>query len=298
MESADLLQRRIDTLNELHTIVKTMKTLSQVNIRQYEQAVKAQTDYYRTIELGLHVVLKDMQRPPAPIQRKDKASHRASIIFGSDHGLCGRFNEDITRYALEQIEAAGSPQEHHILAIGSRAAAALQQSDQQVEHELLLPGSAAFITVTVQKTLMVIDSWREQGNVQQVQLIYNRHLSGGGYQPTTVELLPVDMKRFHRLEAAPWPSRRLPTFTMERKQLLATLLRQYFFVSIFRACAESQASEHASRLAAMHSAEKNLDERREEVTSLFHRLRQDAITNELLDVVSGFEAVMHSGRPG
>jgi F-type H+-transporting ATPase subunit gamma len=239
-----------------------------------------------------------MPNPPAPIQRKDRTLRSAAIIFGSDHGLCGRFNEDIASYALTQIAATDNAQTHRVLAIGSRAASALQQAGQHVEQELLLPGSAAFITVTVQKTLMVIDSWREQGDVHQVKLIYNRHLSGGGYHPTTVELLPVDMKQFHRLEAAPWPSRRLPTFTMERKQLLATLLRQYFFVSLFRACAESQASEHASRLAAMHSAEKNLDERREEVTSLFHRLRQDAITNELLDVVSGFEAVMHSARPG
>jgi len=293
MESADRLQRRIETLSELHAIVKTMKTLSLVSIRQYEQAVRAQTDYYRTVELGLHVVLKDMQHSPAPIQRKTASLNRAAIIFGSDHGLCGRFNEDITGYALARIKAANSPQQHHILAIGTRAAANLQQAGAPAEQEILLPGSAAFITVTVQKILLAIDSWREHSNVHQVQLFYNRHLRGGGYQPTTVELLPVNMQRFHRLEAAPWPSRSLPTFNMERNQLLATLLRQYFFVSIFQACAESQASEHASRLAAMQSAEKNLDERREEVTSLFRRLRQDAITTELLDVVSGFEAVMN-----
>ena len=80
---------------------------------------------------------------------------------------------------------------------------------------------------------------------------------------------------------------------LDRKTLLARLLRQYFFVTTFRACAESQASEHASRLAAMQSAEKNLDERLDEVTTLYRRMRQEAITTELLDVVSGFEAVMH-----
>ncbi|KAA3624930.1 MAG: F0F1 ATP synthase subunit gamma, partial [Proteobacteria bacterium] len=72
--------------------------------------------------------------------------------------------------------------------------------------------------------------------------------------------------------------------------LLTALLRQYFFVSISRACAESQASEHASRLNTMQSAQKNLDERIDEVTMQYRRLRQEAITTELLDVVSGFEA--------
>jgi F-type H+-transporting ATPase subunit gamma len=78
---------------------------------------------------------------------------------------------------------------------------------------------------------------------------------------------------------------------MERPALIRQLLHQYLFVSIFRACAESQASEHASRLAAMQSAQRNLDERLEEVTMTFRRARQNVITSELLDVVSGFEAI-------
>ena len=113
----------------------------------------------------------------------------------------------------------------------------------------------------------------------------------GGYEPAGVQLLPMDLTDFQRPQAAPWPSRRLPTFTMDQQQLLSALLRQYFFVSIFRACAESQASEHASRLAAMQSAEKNLAEKHDELTTQFRHLRQEAITTELLDVVSGFEAV-------
>ncbi len=88
-----------------------------------------------------------------------------------------------------------------------------------------------------------------------------------------------------------WPSRCLPTFTMERNRLLASLVHQYLFVSVFRACAESQASEHASRLAAMQSAEHNLEDRLQDVTQEFRRARQTVITAELLDVVGGFEAI-------
>ena len=76
---------------------------------------------------------------------------------------------------------------------------------------------------------------------------------------------------------------------MDRERLTARLLREYFFVSVFRACAESLASEHASRLMAMQSAERNLDERIETLTLSFRRARQNAITSELLDVMSGFE---------
>jgi F-type H+-transporting ATPase subunit gamma len=78
---------------------------------------------------------------------------------------------------------------------------------------------------------------------------------------------------------------------MERERLFTALVRQYLFVSLFRACAESQAAEHASRLSAMQSASKNLDERQVELLGEFRRRRQEVITAELLAVVSGYEAL-------
>lgn len=297
METTDRLQRHIETLQELRTIVRTMKALSAASIRQYERAVTALTDYYRTVELGLHVALQDVEGPTAPGRRRGEAAPLGAVVFGSDHGLCGRFNEAIAQYALQRMDAAPAQLENRrLLAVGARAAASLEQAGEAVEEDFLVPGTATRITTTVQQILLKVEEWRSQVGTRYVYLFYNRRVSGGGYLPTGVELLPVNLRRFHRPEEAPWPSRRLPMYTMDRERLLAALLRQYFFVSIFRACAESQASEHASRLAAMQSAERNLDERLEEVTADFRRLRQEAITTELLDVVSGFEAVTAEGH--
>ena len=72
---------------------------------------------------------------------------------------------------------------------------------------------------------------------------------------------------------------------------MRALIREYLFVSIFRACAESLASENASRLAAMQRADKNIGELREDLNRTFHRMRQSGIDEELFDVVSGFEAL-------
>lgn len=96
-------------------------------------------------------------------------------------------------------------------------------------------------------------------------------------------------RRFHSLTEEPWPSHVLPMFTLPREQLLLALLQQYFFVTLFRACAESLASENGSRLAAMQLAEKNLAERHAEVTGAYRRRRQESITTELLDVLVGYE---------
>lgn len=292
MESLEHLHNQLDSLDELRTIVRTMKALSAASIHQYEQAVRALAGYYRTVERGLHVVLKDMEPPLSSPHHTREPRRLAAIVFGSDHGLCGRFNEVITEHALERMDSTAANREHRlILAVGARVASSLEHAGQVIEEDFLVPGSADQITATVQQILLKVDEWRTQAGVYYVYLFYNRHSGGKIYHPTGIELLPINLRRFHRLEEEVWPSRSLPAFTMQRETLLSRLLHQYLFVSIFRACAESQASEHASRLTAMQSAERNLDERLEEVTMGFRRARQNVITSELLDVVAGFEAI-------
>lgn len=290
MEMLEQLRRRIDTFDDLGAIVRTMKALAAVSIRQYEQAVGSLGDYYRTTELGLHVVLRNM--PPPGAARRRAPERVAAIIFGSDHGLCGRFNEDMADYVRQRLtEATGNGEAARLVAVGARIAALLERAGLAPEEDMFVPGSAARITATVRQILFKVDEWRTAAGVQRVYLFHNRPISGSRYHATGVQLLPVDLRRFQRLGAEPWLSPSLPTFTMERGRLFAHLLRQYFFVSIFRACAESLAAENASRLAAMQAAERNLEERHDELLGEFRRERQDAITAELLDVVSGYEAL-------
>ncbi len=290
METLERLHAQLEGLDELRTIVKTMKALSAANIRQFERAVAAVDDYYGTIEHGLQAVLRGAHRP-APPARAGGPRRLAAIVFGSDHGLCGRFNESVVEHALERLASVPADRERrYLLAVGGRAAGSLEHAGETVEIEQPLPASAAQITATVQRIVLEVDEWREHGHVHYVLLFYNRRRSGRAHEPTSVELLPLDLKRFAGLSERRWPSRSLPAFTMERARLLGRLLHQYLFISIFRACAESQASEHASRLTAMQAAQRNLDERVDEVTGAYRRARQDAITSELLDVVAGFEA--------
>jgi F-type H+-transporting ATPase subunit gamma len=158
-----------------------------------------------------------------------------------------------------------------------------------------VPCSASHIRAAVQDILVRIDDWRTQYRVEDVRLYYSRHLSSVGYRAQERRILPFDPERLRGLQDKGWPSRVLPTFTVAPENLLASLVGEYLFISLFQACAESQASEHGSRLAAMQSAERNLDERLDEVKGQFRRLRQEAITSELLDLVAGFEAIGGEG---
>ena len=290
METLERVRRRLDTFDDLGAIVRTMKALAAVSIRQYEQAVHSLTDYYRTVALGLYVVLRDLPLPEDTT--RSQPGRLAAVVFGSDHGLCGRFNEDVTDYARGRLaQAGGDAGTVRYVAVGGRVAALLEGAGAAVEEDLFVPASAARITATVRQILLKIDEWQSKADVQRVYLFHNRPGSGGLHQPAEEQLLPVDLRRFCRLDGERWPSRSLPTYTIGRERLLSALLRQYIFVSIFRACAESLAAENASRLAAMQAAERSLDERHEELLGEFRRQRQNAITAELLDVVSGYEAL-------
>jgi F-type H+-transporting ATPase subunit gamma len=127
--------------------------------------------------------------------------------------------------------------------------------------------------------------------VDQIVLFYNKSGPGAAFRPNMVSLFPLDMDWLRALAEKKWPSRTLPTFSMDAEGLFSSLVRHYLFFSLYRAFVESLASENASRLASMQMAEKNIEESLSELSVQFHRRRQAAITSELLDVVTGFEAI-------
>ncbi len=296
MESVEQLGRRITSARDLRTIVKTMKALSAASIRQYEEATAALAQYERTVRRGLDVVL-DPALDSAALHAPRVPGRSGVIVFGSDHGLCGRFNHEVARIAAQRVgrwaEAGRQPV---VLAVGARAVAALQDASVDPEEGPSLPNSAPQITQAVKALLLRIDRWTGRGRVTEVHLVHNRHGRGLKHGPRGFRLWPVDLGRLRRQRERDWPSRTLPTYSMEQSALTSRLLRQFLFVSLFRAYAESLASEHSSRLQAMQSAQKNLDDRLGELTVSFRRARQRAITSELLDVVSGFEASTGNGE--
>lgn len=295
MPSLDILKRSIDTVQDIQSIVRTMKALAAVSIYPYERAIESMHNYSRSIELGLQVLLAE--RVPLTEERARQQADVGIVVFGSDRGLCGRFNEDIAEFTLTTLARENiATERRHVLAVGARVEARLEEAGQSVHESFFVPGSVAGITATVQAILQQIDTWREQHTVAKVLLFYNRQLSGKRRRPEVSQLLPLEFTRFQGANAPRWPSRSLPTYTMQRAELFASLVRQYLFVWVFRACAFSLASENAGRLAAMQAAERNISERLLELSRSFSQERQEAITAELLEVVSGFMVLVDADQ--
>lgn len=293
MTNAQSLQAKIHHVEDLQAVVKTMKALAAVSIRQYEQAVAVLGEYSQSIETGFQIVLQQRHfqgEPPIPPALSSSplpCQRVAAIIFGSDRGLCGQFNERIATFALSQLQDY-----HPLIAIaGERLITPLESENCQIDQQFAVPAAVGGIVDLTSEILLAIEAWQKQESLDRVILFYNEPRGGTTYNPRQFQLLPLDREWLYSLSQRSWSTNEIPLLTMNEEEFLSALIRQYLFLYLFRAAAASLASENASRLSSMQSAEKNIQDRISDLTSEYRRQRQSAITSELLDVVSGFEAL-------
>jgi F-type H+-transporting ATPase subunit gamma len=319
MPTLEALQTQIHSIEDLQAVVRTMKALALVNIRQYEKARTSLVDYNTTVELGLQALLHHRHfsedstglLPFAAASPKQGQNQRwvGVIVFGSDHGLCGQFNEQIAAYALEQMHQRHlQPDRCRLAAVGARLIPYLEAAKYPIQQQFALPSALAGTPRLIQDLLLAIELWRfpqtanqrpggdepadmPHPDVDQILLFYNQSLSATAFQPVTLQLLPLDRTWLHQLEQRPWQSSALPMVSPPWQPLFSALIRQYLFVSLYRATVESLASENAARLASMQAAENNIEERLTDLNADYRQQRQNAITGELLDIVAGFEAL-------
>lgn len=296
-ESVAGLRRKITGAGDLQAVVRTMKALAASSIGDYERSVLALADYNRMVSLGLGECFRQARSDPraAPDPAPAPASAKepiGAIVFGSDQGLVGPFNDVIAEHAIGALAAVqGRPE---VWAVGERVQARLQDSGLEVVGAYAVPGSVEAIAPLVAQILIDTEARRaHSGSHQlgQVHVFYNRPLAASLYEPVSQRLLPLDATWQQKLAAVPWPSQMLPEVLDHGATTLRALIREYLFISLFRACAESLASENASRLAAMERADRNILDLLEQMNSRFHRLRQSSIDEELSDVTAGYEAL-------
>ncbi len=290
------LRRKIDSAGDLQSVVRTMKALAASSIGQYELSVLALGEYYRTVELGLGVCFRGTRSAASAIVEKIRTDEGAigAVVFGSDQGLVGQFNDVVADCAVKTLGSlTNKPQ---VWAVGERVHARLQDAGLPLVGLFTVPNSVRAITPLVGQILVESETRHSQGEIKELHLFYNRPTSGAAYAPVSQRLLPLDEDWRRKLAKLPWPAGNLPEVMGGGDATLRALIREYLFVSLFRACAESLASENASRLAAMQRADKNIDELLEELNGKFHRLRQSGIDEELFDVISGFEALSGHDR--
>ena len=301
-DSLASLRRKITGADDLHAVVRTMKSVAASSIGEYERSVIALADYDRIVALGLGECFRQAQVDPTSVPERVSVKGSdviGAIVFGSDQGLIGPFNDVIAEHAAHTL--ANLPGRAQVWAVGERVEARLKDLGLKVQGVYDVPASVEAIArlvaqIQIDSEARVAESGPDQ--IRQIHVFHNRPLAASLYEPVVQRLLPLDAAWQQSLEAVPWPGKVLPEVMDHGATTLRALIREYLFITLFRACAESLASENASRLAAMERADRNILTLLEDLQSSFHRQRQSAIDEELFDVISGYEALAQPTRHG
>jgi F-type H+-transporting ATPase subunit gamma len=289
-DSLASLRRKIGGAGDLKSVVRSMKALAASSIGQYEKSVLALADYYCSVELGLSVCLRNRMAAAEQAVKPGTGSKVVNaIVFGSDQGLVGQFNDDLADFVARTLDPL--PGEKKVWAVGDRVRSRLADAGLTPAGLFTVPTSVEAITPLVGQVLVQSEAHPEKGEIASLYVFHNRPKTRATYEPTCQHLLPLDAAWAQKLTKLPWPSGNLPEVVGGREGTLRAFVREYLFVSLFKACAESLAAENGSRLAAMQRAEKNIDDMVEDLNQTFHRLRQSSIDEELFDVVSGYECL-------
>jgi F-type H+-transporting ATPase subunit gamma len=288
--ATDSLGLRIAGARDLKAIVRSMKAMAASSIGQYERAVEALDEYYRTVELGLVACLKIKTASLPVTTPAADTGETVAIVFGSDQGLVGRFNDVLVEFAIGTLNSMPA-KTRRIWAVGERMQALIAEAGWPAPGLLFVPNSVEAIGLLVGQILIAIEQTRERSGVRAVYVFHNHPKSAGIYEPVGRRLLPLDGLWSGKIAVLPWPTKNLPQVIEGAAPALDAFVREYLFVLLFQACAESLASENASRLAAMQRAEKNIEGILEELNRTFHRVRQESIDEELFELISGYEAL-------
>lgn len=287
------LRERIASAESLHSIVQTMRTLAAVNIRRAQQATVAAGEYLRSVHLALYVALREYRDVP-PERTASGESIPTLLVLSSNQGLCGSFNERITQHALNlgakiATKLGVDRSEIPYACVGYRGADRLATAGAKVVSVLDAPTSVEGVGPLVREIYSRVAERISPGT--KLMGVFNKTTSGSGFVESEVQLLPFDAGRWRELPEGETPFSTIPVVSgRSTEAILPDLMRELLYIDLFRILVESFAAENAARLLSMQGATENIEGLLDELNAAYREARQDAITNELMDILGGILA--------
>lgn len=292
METLDNLKKTLDTSKSIKQVVSTMKALSGANIKKYEKIVKVLYAYRSNIELALQALMMyndvNINELDFVKNSKDKKEKNLAIIFGSNQGLCGRFNDKMMNFVVDDIKSSDKTK---IIVVGERLNMLMSNTKLNIEKSIPVPNSIDNISSTIFDILEVIEKEIENKTSDKVFLYYTANDDTMNGTLTKTRLIPVDKKILENAQKKVWPTNNIPYWQTNSKTLIVDLLKQYIFVGLNNALINSIASEQKNRLITLQNAENNINDLIRTKNLEYNQKRQGTITSELLDVVTGYAVV-------
>ncbi len=277
----EAIESKLKALKSIGEIVGSMKALSAHSIRKAEGLLPHLRTYAENIEDSLAQILHYF--PEAVRVDFEGEGQKACVVFTSEQGLCGVFNERIVN------EAEGFLDEKTVGLIlsGRKGIEEAESRGLPVILSLSSPVSVEAVDIKVMNLATELFTLYSQRYFQQLYLLFAYYRRRSDYLIIRQRVLPPPFKRILKRTK----KKRAPLVYMAPEDILEDLMRQYLIVALYKAFIESLASENASRMLSMERASRNIDEKFAELSELYNYLRQEEITNETIEITSGFEAI-------
>jgi len=278
------IKRRITSVQKTQQITRAMRMVAGAKLRRAQEAIESARPYAERMRSTLAEVARAQRDAEHPLLAA-RESVRASelVVVTSDRGLCGAFNSNVIKAAERALRerSAGIT-----LTTAGKKGREYFQRDHRDELGGHYPQEGWVTYGQAAEIARRVSGRFEGGEVDEVVLVYSEFVTPMTQTPRVVRLLPF------AAEAEEGEDDALPyEIEPDPARLLAVLVPKAIEVTIFRALLENQAGEHAARMAAMESATRNTEELIESLTLQYNRARQAAITKELVEIVSGAEAL-------
>ena len=286
------LKTRINSVKSTQKITSAMKMVAAAKLRRAQESAESARPYSsRMTEViaGLAAGANPQSAPALLVGRAEVKTHLL-IIVSADRGLCGGFNGAITRAAREEIarlEAAGKKVLIYIVGRKSGDALAGEMANSLFERVEQVQGSDVAYSSAADIAARVLEGF-EAGQFDSVSMFYNRFVNAITQTVTHQSLVPVEVAEAQGEESA---AQAAYDYEPEETELLAALLPRNIATQIFSALLESSAAELAARMTAMDNATRNAGDMIDRLTLVYNRTRQANITKELIEIISGAEAL-------
>lgn len=280
------IQGRIGSMRELRDIMGAMRSLAGMRLQEAQRALPGIRSYADAMALAIGATLLLMP-PPSPEARTARG-RRALILWTAEHGFVGGFNERLVEAAEAALE-----QQDALFVLGSRGAALALERGRPTVWTGPIATRVAGAPETIRRLQTELYRHIAHGEISRVEVMFARYHPGVTPAIERHLLLPLDLASL----AAKQP-RQAPLHNLKPRPLLEKLMAEYVFALLTEAAVESIASENAARFATMESAHDNVAKKLDQLRQEARQARQTDITTELLELVTGAEALNGNGRSG
>lgn len=285
------LQRQIKTTEDLRDIVRTMKMLSSVSILQYEQANFALKYYRQNIQDAFQALVRQNSLPKMTAKSNIPKKHLL-ILLGSDNGMVGKFNREVVLAAEKNLRQKNlQPEQILFMTVGKRLTAMAESKNWRLVAHYANANSVKAVHILAESLIMQLDEIINREKISHVTVFFQQRGKGTSVTVSAKQLMPFNIATLVKLKEKPWSTNNIPLLAQNKERLFSALVRESLMISFISFLNHSLAAEHFTRMTNMQNAEQNIDDNLAELNQAYQQQRQEQITDELIDVISGVEAM-------